>query len=64
MQTLDQVEKTFGSDAVNRHGFLFYHVSALNHELEIKFKIEAMNYAGVALADDELDKIDPNIDYE
>lgn len=64
MQTLDQVDKTFGSEAVNREGFLFMHVSALKHDYDLKFKVEARNYAGVALADHELDQIDPNIDYE
>ena len=35
----------------------------MKHEQGLKFKVESRNYAGVTLGDDELDQIDPNIDY-
>ena len=58
-----QVRRTFGADAVNRFGFLFVHVSALEHYPDVHFKVEAKNYAGVALSDEELDLEQANIDY-
>jgi hypothetical protein len=63
--TLEQVYRTFGEDVVSRFGYMFSHVSSLKHDARLRyFQVEAKNYSGWTLADDELDRIFTCINYD
>ena len=56
LATMKLVLDTFGSDAVERPGFLFYHASALQYE-SCNFEQDSTKYPTMSLSDSELDQL-------
>ena len=56
LATMKLVLDTFGSDAVERPGFLFYHASALQYE-SCNFEQDSTKYPTMSLSDNELDQL-------
>lgn len=54
--TMKLVNDTFGSDAIERPGYLFYHASAMQYE-SCNFEQDSAKYPTMSLSDAELDQL-------